>query len=96
MHSDFEPGDRIKLNGGLAEVIRAYKVGDLPYLRVYIEGEGAKTVCVEHVSIESADDALSTLDGLNSIPDTRLSLRSGSTCEQTRSSSRLPTNKDNF
>jgi SNF2 family DNA or RNA helicase len=63
MSVEFEPGDRIKLNDDLAEVIRAYEVGDLPYLRVYVEGEGAKTVCVEHVSIEPADDALATLDG---------------------------------
>ena len=62
MSIEFEPGDRIKLNDEPAEVIRTYEVGDLPYLRVYVEGEGAKTVCVEHVSIEPADDALATLD----------------------------------
>ena len=62
MSTDLEPGDRIKLNGTPAEVIRTYEVGDLPYLRAYVEDEGAKTVCIEHVSIEPGEDALGSLN----------------------------------
>lgn len=62
MSTEFEPGDRIKLNGTPAEIIRTYEVGNLPYLRAYVEGEGAKTVCLEHVSIESSQNALDSLN----------------------------------
>jgi len=62
MIRDFEPGDRIRLNGDPAEVIRTYEVGDLPYLRVFVEGDGVKTVCLDHVSVEPSNDALDTLE----------------------------------
>lgn len=47
-----EPGDRIRLNGRTAEVIRLHAVGELSYLRAYVEGEGVKSVCVDHVAID--------------------------------------------
>jgi len=62
MSIEFDPGDRIRLNGDPAEVIRTYEVGNLPYLRVYVEGDGAKTVCLDHVSVEPSSDALDTLE----------------------------------
>lgn len=62
MNRDLSPGDRIKLNGDPAEVIRTYKVGGLPYLRVFVEDHGTKTVCLEHVSIEYGEDVLESLN----------------------------------
>lgn len=52
MDETLEPGDSILLDGQHAEVIRTEMVGDLPYLRVYIDGSGLKTVCVDDVTIE--------------------------------------------
>ena len=46
------PGDKILLDGRPAEVIKVSHVGELPYLRVYVEGEGVKSVCAEDVNVE--------------------------------------------
>ena len=50
--NDFEPGDAILLNRTPAEVIKTYSVGDLDYLRAYVEDAGVKTVCIDDVEIE--------------------------------------------
>ena len=59
--TDFEPGDAILLNGTTAEVIKTYAVGDLDYLRAYIEDVGVKTVCIDDVEIEPKRDQLGEL-----------------------------------
>lgn len=45
-------GDQVLLNGNPAEIIRVYEVGSLTYVRAYVEGEGVKSVCIDHVEIE--------------------------------------------
>jgi len=40
------------LNGAPAEVIKTQRVGEIEYLRAYIDGEGAKTVCLDDVEIQ--------------------------------------------
>ncbi|QSG08826.1 helicase-related protein [Halapricum desulfuricans] len=65
LRHDLEPGDSIRLNDDAAEVIKTYSVGDLEYLRVYVEDDGVKTVCIDDVEIELQRDQLSKLE-----PDT--------------------------
>ena len=60
-----ESGDTIHLNGSPAEVIKTYAVGDLEYLRAYIEDSGVKTVCIDDVDIELTDEPLGALDPAN-------------------------------
>ncbi|MHC3438951.1 helicase-related protein [Natrialbaceae archaeon A-gly3] len=60
--TSFEPGDTILLNGNSAEVIKTYSVGNLDYLRAYVEGVGAKTVCIDDVEIEPKQDSLAKLE----------------------------------
>ena len=52
MIDDLKPGDHILLDGRTTEVITVKKIGELPYLRVYVEGDGVKSVCAEDVKIE--------------------------------------------
>lgn len=52
MIEHLDSGDRILLDGQPAEVITLQQVGGLPYLRVYVEGSGVKSVCAEDVEIE--------------------------------------------
>jgi len=59
--NDFKPGDAILLNGTTAEVIRTYSVGDLDYLRAYVENTGVKTVCIDDVEIGEKSDQLGKL-----------------------------------
>lgn len=59
---DLEPGDAIRLNNQPAEVIKTYAVGDLEYLRAYIENVGVKTVCIDDVEIERKRDRLDALE----------------------------------
>jgi len=54
--NELEPGTRIVLDGRPAEVVRAYRMGELPFLRVYLEDQGLKTVCARHVEIEVRKD----------------------------------------
>ena len=54
MWKELSPGDKVLLNGQKAEVIRLHEVGELPYLRVYVEEEGVKSICAQHVDIEPA------------------------------------------
>jgi len=49
---DLAPGDTILLNDNPAEVIKTYSVGNLDYLRAYVEDVGVKTVCIADVDIE--------------------------------------------
>ena len=49
-------GDRILLDGDEAEVVDTYSLGDLPYIRAYIENQGIKTVCVEDVEIQEIEE----------------------------------------
>jgi len=49
---DLAPGDTISLNDNPAEVIKTYSVGNLDYLRAYVEDVGVKTVCIADVDIE--------------------------------------------
>ena len=60
-----ESGETIHLNGSPAEVIKTYAVGDLEYLRAYIEDSGVKTVCIDDVDIELTDEPLGALDPAN-------------------------------
>ncbi|MFC7074251.1 helicase-related protein [Halovenus rubra] len=60
--NDLEPGDTILLNDQPAEVIKTYSVGDLHYLRAYVENVGVKTVCIDDVNIEPKGEQLSALD----------------------------------
>jgi superfamily II DNA or RNA helicase len=60
--STFDPGDAIVLNGTAAEVIKTYSVGDLDYLRAYVEEQGVKTVCIDDVEIEPQRDSLAELE----------------------------------
>ena len=60
-----ESGETIYLNGSPAEVIKTYAVGDLEYLRAYIEDSGVKTVCIDDVDIELTDEPLGALDPAN-------------------------------
>ena len=62
MSIDLAPGDTILINDTPAEVIKRYSVGDLDYLRAYVEDAGVKTVCVDDVAIEPKPDALDTLE----------------------------------
>jgi ERCC4-related helicase len=56
------PGDSILLNDTSAEVIKTYSVGDLNYLRAYVEGDGVKTVCIDDVAIEPEREQLDTVE----------------------------------
>nr|WP_235010794.1 helicase-related protein [Halobellus limi] len=49
------------LNGASAEVIQTRTVGDLQYLRAYIDGEGVKTVCLDDVEIQPRQDPIDTV-----------------------------------
>ncbi|WP_251330653.1 helicase-related protein [Haloplanus pelagicus] len=60
--NSFDPGDSIRLNGTPAEVIKTYSVGDLEYLRAYVEDAGVKTVCIDDVEIESKRNRLAELE----------------------------------
>ena len=93
MSIDLASGDTILLNGTAAEVIKTYSVGDLDYLRAYVENAGVKTVCIDDVDIEQKGDQLGDLEP--SILTTRRSQPSGSTCVPKPSSFRLPTSKAN-
>ncbi|GAB6880109.1 helicase-related protein [Halorubrum gandharaense] len=50
--TQFSPGQQVILNGSPAEVIKTQTVGEIEYLRAYIDGEGAKTVCLDDVEIQ--------------------------------------------
>jgi SNF2 family DNA or RNA helicase len=60
--NDLEPGDAILLNDQPAEVIKTYSVGDLDYLRAYVENVGVKTVCIDDVNVEPKREQLGALD----------------------------------
>ncbi|AXG08428.1 helicase-related protein [Haloplanus rubicundus] len=57
----YEPGDRVRINDQPAEVIRTDSVGDIEYLRAYIEGVGAKTISVADVEIKPIGSQLDDL-----------------------------------
>jgi superfamily II DNA or RNA helicase len=59
----FSPGQQVILNGTSAEVIRTRTVGDIDYLRAYIEGEGVKTVCLDDVDVQQRQ---APIEGLSS------------------------------
>ncbi len=59
---EWSPGDRILLNDRPAEVIKTESIGDIEYLRAYIDDIGAKTVCVADVTIEPVQSQLETID----------------------------------
>ncbi|MDT3436705.1 SNF2-related protein, partial [Haloarcula sp. 1CSR25-25] len=61
MSIDLASGDSIFLNGTAAEVIKTYSVGDLDYLRAYVEDAGVKTVCIDDVEVEPKRDQLGEL-----------------------------------
>jgi superfamily II DNA or RNA helicase len=50
--ADLSPGTKILLDGQPAEVVWTRQMGELPFLRVYQEGTGLKTVCLHHVDVE--------------------------------------------
>jgi superfamily II DNA or RNA helicase len=57
----YEPGDRVRINDQPAEVIRTNSVGDIEYLRAYIEGVGPKTVSIADVDITRIDSQFESL-----------------------------------
>jgi superfamily II DNA or RNA helicase len=57
----FDPGDKIEVNGQPGEVIRTYSVGDIEYLRAYIENAGVKTVSLSDVEVTPVSDTLGDL-----------------------------------
>jgi SNF2 family DNA or RNA helicase len=57
----FSPGQQVLLNGRSAEVIQTQTVGDIEYLRVYIDGGGTKTVCLDDVDIEVEQSGIDSL-----------------------------------
>ncbi|ACV12089.1 helicase domain protein [Halorhabdus utahensis DSM 12940] len=59
----FSSGQQVILNGTSAEVIQTRTVGDIEYLRAYIDGEGVKTVCLDDVDIQPHQTGLETLSG---------------------------------
>lgn len=59
---DIVPGDTVLLNGEPAEAIKTYSVGDLDYLRAYVEDAGVKTVCIDDVNIEPKQEQLSAIE----------------------------------
>jgi len=61
----FRSGDRILLNDTPAEVITTYSVGDIDYLRAYVEDVGVKAVCVDDVDIQRKPNQIDTLDPAN-------------------------------
>ena len=61
MSIDLDPGDSILLNGNRAEVLKTYSVGDLRYLRAYIEDVGVKTVSLSDVEITPVPDAIDSV-----------------------------------
>ena len=67
MSTDLASGDRILLNGITAEVIKTYWVGDLQYIRAYVDGDGVKTVCIDDVEIEPYHDQLSELTSVDQL-----------------------------
>ncbi len=58
----YSSGDTILLNGTPAEIIKTYAVGDLDYVRAYVEDAGVKTVCVDDVEIEPKREQLGVLE----------------------------------
>jgi hypothetical protein len=59
---DLAPGARIRLDEAPAEVIKTYAVGNLEYLRAYIEDVGVKAVCIDDVTVERKRSQLDALD----------------------------------
>jgi SNF2 family DNA or RNA helicase len=59
--SDLSPGEKIVLNNTSAEVIQTRTVGDIEYLRAYIDGEGVKTVCLDDVDVQPHQTGLERL-----------------------------------
>lgn len=57
----FDPGDKIEINSRPAEVIRTYSVGDIQYLRAYIDGIGPKTVSLSDVDVTPLENTIDTL-----------------------------------
>ncbi|WP_022836944.1 helicase-related protein [Salisaeta longa] len=77
MIDTLNPGDKILLDGQPAEVITITQMGELPYLRVYVEGEGVKSVCVEDVNIDhrGSDGSAADTDDLDDLSADRFDLR---------------------
>jgi ERCC4-related helicase len=65
MIDQLDSGERILLDGQPAEVITVQQIGELPYLRVYVEGEGVKSVCAEDVEVERIQENGETTDDID-------------------------------
>jgi SNF2 family DNA or RNA helicase len=52
MIEQLDAGEQILLDGQPAEVITVQKMGEMPFLRAYVEDEGVKSVCLEDVEVE--------------------------------------------
>ena len=61
--STFSPGQRVILNDTSAEVIHTRTVGDIEYLRAYIDGKGVKTVCLDDVDVQPHQDQFEAFPG---------------------------------
>lgn len=63
MEDELSPGDRIEVDGRPAEVINTNAVGNVQYLRAYIEDIGVKTVSLSDVEITPLPDTIESLTG---------------------------------
>jgi SNF2 family DNA or RNA helicase len=59
--SQYESGDRVRVDGAPAEVIHTQTVGGMEYLRAYVDGQGVKTLCLEDVQVQPHQDQFADL-----------------------------------
>jgi len=65
MPENFDPGEKVIIDGKEAEVISCKEIGDTPYLRVVVAGS-TKNICTEDVSIERKSHSYQPLAELKS------------------------------
>jgi superfamily II DNA or RNA helicase len=58
MQGELSPGDRVEIDEHSAEVIHTHNVGDMQYLRAYIEDVGVKTVSLSDVEVTPIQNEL--------------------------------------
>jgi len=64
MEESYEAGEKIIVDGEEGEVISFQEIGDVPYVRVVINGE-TKNICTEDVSIERKEHSYQHLENLD-------------------------------
>ena len=63
MGENFDPGEKVIIDGKEAEVISFQEIGEVPYLRVVVNGS-TKNICTEDVSIERKSHSYQPLKNL--------------------------------